>query len=210
MRRFIPILIAGSAFIALACSDATSPPQQADAVASGSLRLFARPGASPAATPTTESITLPAAGGDVVVGPYTLHLEPDAVCALNSGYGKRFWDAPCTPLGADFVLDAHIFVDKGHVYVDFDAEIRFNPESRVTIYYAVPDFQLTSRKINYWTLSKNDRTTVNEAKSDATLRTFYNRQTGIAFRRIKHFSGYVITSGRECEEGETCEEGGGQ
>ena len=37
--------------------------------------------------------------------------------------------------------------------------------------------------------------TVNDAASDATLRTYVDTWSGTTFRRIKHFSGYLGTSG---------------
>jgi hypothetical protein len=36
---------------------------------------------------------------------------------------------------------------------------------------------------------------INEAASDSTLRTYVWRSGGIAFRRIKHFTGYAVSDG---------------
>jgi hypothetical protein len=48
--------------------------------------------------------------------------------------------------------------------------------------------------------------TVNDAALDPTLRTYVDTQTGISFRRIQHFSGYVV-AGFACDACDTVVDG---
>ena len=43
---------------------------------------------------------------------------------------------------------------------------------------------------------------IDESHTDATLRTFVNRQQGVAYRRLKHFSAYQISVGFRERAGE--------
>jgi hypothetical protein len=95
MRRYVPLLIAGIAMLAAACSDATAPVAAERASLStvssesAALRRAYEPGAS------YVFFAIPVAGGQVRVGEFTLTFPANSVCQLNSGYGDRFWEKSC-------------------------------------------------------------------------------------------------------------------
>ena len=214
MRRFVPILVAGAALVAVACTDITSPSLsrvRADAVAAG---VFNARKAKPVSIPAgaTAPFTIPVAGGAVDIGDFTVTFPANALCAPGSGYGKRFWDKPCAAYGRDSTIQAAFWVeDNGDVFVEFLAELRFDPS--MSVFIAIDDPRATTeraaaKEILYWSRTGKGRQRFNEGDSDATLRTML--QDGRLARRILHFSGYTVTSGRCDENDPECEQSGDQ
>lgn len=209
MRRFVPLLIAGAAMLAAACSDSIAPTPSA----SGSALELSRSGLAagkkttppPPGTVYTQQFFIPAAGGTIKVGEFTLDFPSNSVCnPLTSGYGKRFWDKPCETLAVDFAITATYWLDNGESVVEFSPDIRFDPAKTVTISTNRPALigktGLGGYQIFYWTRTLHGRQRYDEAKFDHTLRTYFNPATGDVFRRIKHFSGISISSGQHCDD----------
>lgn len=197
--------------LAAACSDSIAPTPSA----SGSALELSHSGLAaarkkqqpPPSTRTvfTQEFFIPAAGGIVHVGEFTLDFPSNSVCnPLTSGYGIRFWDMPCETLGVDFAITATYWYDNGESVIEFSPDIRFDPAKTVTISTNRPALigktGLGEYQIFYWTRTLHGRKRYDEAKFDHTLRTYFNPATGDVFRRIKHFSGISISSGWGCDD----------
>ena len=219
MRRYVPILIAGIALIVAGCSDTTSP---ANPVAlkrvgdqSYSVRGDGRPAESDAISTT---FIIKAAGNQVRLGEFTLTFDPGAVCALTSGYGEAYWNQDCRPHGRDLRMTAKIFTSNNKSYVEFYPDIRFDPAKNVVVSVMRPEIihDLSKREMRVYDLwytkrKGNDRVFVDEAWNDEAMRTQYDSQTGRVWRRIRHFSGYVVHVGN-CTNNSTdssCNSSGG-
>lgn len=200
MRRFVPILIAGLALIATACGDVIAPPRSDDASAltrvGGPLSLARNGYVGPNAKYV--DVTIPAKGGVVTVGDFTVTFPANAVCnPRNSGYGAGTWDNPCHSLKKDYDLRAAYWVEHGEPFVEFLADIRFNPEKNVILSVSLPGLKgsTDSKDILYWSRTGQTTTRVSESSTDESVRSFFDSVSGKLSRRIKHFSGYVVTSG---------------
>ena len=199
MRRFVPFLVAGVALIATACGDAIAPTRSEDSMLRVAAPLAKSLDAYVPAFATRELITIPAAGGVVKVGGFTLYFARNSVCdPLTSGYGPDTWDTSCETLSTDYTLTAAFWHENGKTFIEFIDDIRFAPDRWVVISAHVP---ASDKEILYFRRDVfGSVSTKDEAAYDSSMRTFYSSHTGELYRRIKHFSGYVITSGR-CEDG---------
>lgn len=136
-----------------------------------------------------------------LVGANWIYIPAGSVCDLEtSGYGN--WEAPCAPETQSFTAVATASVVNGHTALSLDKDFRFRPTSdpyqAAYLFMRESSLDLTNK---YGVLWQNPKTgaLVNEAATDKSLRTF--RVNGLwVGRRIKHFSGYNVTLGREHEE----------
>ena len=163
----------------------------------------------------TLTFTLSPWGGMVRIGAFTVFYPASAVCDPNrSGYGPTEWQKPCPTLRRPITIQAKFWVDAaGVAYADFSPDIRFDPSKRVTLLTYIPDVRgvtLTDAiraqySISYTVSNGQDRFFVDDGATDPALATFFGTQrdgsaNGIAWRRIYHFSGYYVRSGKACDE----------
>lgn len=136
------------------------------------------------------------------LGPNRLSLPAHSICRLGtSGYGSAYWDRPCTPQATPLVLTVTVKNAASKTpYVDFQPAMRFNPNKSVQIFFYVPQVNEADKKawnILYCGSQSSGRPAeggcVNEALSDADLTTYIDYGASVLFRRIKHFSGYVVS-----------------
>jgi hypothetical protein len=153
------------------------------------------------------SFTVTPAGGIFFVGNHAVYFPAGSICdpAANS-YGPGEWDAPCSPLTKPITISATVKTVEGVKSVDFLPELRFVPSDNasrwVWIYMYTPDARGARdlSEFNILFAETLGATPVNDAAQDPTLRTYVDGRLGISFRRIKHFSGYVVLTGYSCEE----------
>lgn len=204
VRRYVPILIGGMALIVASCRDSVSPPGEAtDFQRLGDRTFSIRSGVADDANAVTQTFVIERDGNVVRLGEFTLSFDPDAVCALDSGYGEGFWRQDCAPIGRDFEVTAKLFIADGRNYVEFSPDIRFNPDRNVTVGVMRPEIvgahlnKKQQRQYDVWYTKRigNSRLFVDESWRDPALRTHFNTSTGLVWRRIEHFSGYVIHVG---------------
>ena len=161
------------------------------------------------------TFTVTAAGGSFDAGMFTVNFPANSVCdPAASSYGPGTWDSECTTLGdgqSITVKATYGFTLSGGPVVDFSPALRFNPKTTVTISTDVYAPVLTFFR-SYW-LSNPDAlrffgmyytpdfgtTGLTDAGRDASLVTHVNLTTGLVWRRIKHFSGYNVSSGLPCD-----------
>lgn len=225
LRRYVPILIAGAALLAAACADSVAP--TSTATPSGLQTLTAFGGATSAvrgdrraeddATPFT--FVLRARGGKVRIGGFWLDYPARSVCdPATSGYGPEYWTMPCSTLGTDITITAKVWTEDGRTHADFSPDIRFDPSRDVTISARVNELkgQLVSEDwvsmfaIWYSTRVGDDRLLIDETalfpELASVFETRHGRATGLVTRKIYHFSGYYVRSGRVCDDSsESCD-----
>ena len=186
------LLVLGLSALGAACSD----------------RVLEPASSAPARTPLLSTAVGPVLVQSVVVTPWAsqsyavggghnVYFQAGSICdPLVSSYGPGTWDAPCTPLSRSITVTASSWRDAaGNPYVDFQPALRFVPGKYVVVYMV--DGQLSStfdtRAIFY---CSDDAVCVDEAKADPSLVSYFDASRGMYFRRVKHFSGYVISASR--------------
>lgn len=228
MRRYVPLLIAGTALIAAACRDSTSPPQATpartmSAMLGGSNVSSARANDRAEGKAATFNFQLNPEGGSVRIGAFRLDYPAGAVCDPNrSGYGPDEWKKPCIVLDRTITLRARFWSDNGTAYADFSPDIRFAPDKQVALVTMITDLrnvELTDAlraqyAIGYTLREGTTRFFVDESANDPSLATVFGLNpngtaNGWAVRRIYHFSGYYVRSGKWCETGSSDPECGG-
>jgi hypothetical protein len=155
-------------------------------------------------------------GGVFFVGNNAVVFPSQSVCdPATSGYGPSTWDLPCTTLQTPLKVHAEVRRSGGQTWVDFTPSLRFAPSSYPSRWVwmamytpeAIGSTTDVSRFNVLWASSIGG-VTVDESLNDPSMRTYVDTFSGIAIRRIKHFSGYMYSSGRDCGTGSEC--GGGE
>jgi hypothetical protein len=203
MRRFVPILLAGAALIAAACGESIAPKRSVDLHSFGAPVVYTQ--TWDPSTPTwTATFVMDPAGGRVTIGEFTLDYPANAVCnPATSGYGPTTWDRPCETLDSPVEFTARLWWQAdGSVFIELSPDVRFAPDKEVTISITRPwtDEELARRTLYYF---KNIGTTtyvIDEAAVDEDVTTHYDAELNRLERRVKHFSGIVLNSGRIVEE----------
>jgi hypothetical protein len=156
---------------------------------------------------TSADFTVTPSGGVFNLGPHAIYFPANSICdPATSSYGPTEWDAPCDVLTGPIRFHAEIREVDGRSYVDFTPAVRFvptnDPASSVWLYMKTaalssdPDSALAAlRRMSVMYSPAIGDAGVNEALADSSLRTYVWLDGGIAFRRIKHFSGYNIYDG---------------
>lgn len=146
-------------------------------------------------------------GGIVRLGEdHVISFQAGAICSLLSSYGSTEWDKPCMPQWGSVVITATMMRDaEGHPYVDFQPAMRFAPTKQVMLFLRNGvSSEPTQLSVQY---CSNLGRCVDESLNDSSLRPFRVGRTSIIGRRIKHFSGYSISAGDDCE-GTLTDDGG--
>ena len=215
MRFSFQRLLATAALASLAaCSDSATDPQPA-------ARLSPTNNPVHDFTPNrfwgfrTTTFELGSKGGsyDFGDGFYTLNVPPNAVCDLSSSYGPGTWDLPCTALaaGQSIKVTATYGFGKNGAVIDFSPDLRFSPNATVTLstdlyapvltafrsYYSANPSALRNFGIYYTT--DFGATGTSDAVFDQSLVTHIDLRSGLVWRRVKHFSGYNLATGKACE-----------
>lgn len=204
MRRSIrSVLIALSPVVILAaCQDTPTAPRQ-DAVALTEMPDF-KVTATYSSDHQSADIRVTRTGGWFVLGPHAVYFPRGSICSLESSYGVTEWDAPC--VAATRPVEFHVEIQRdleGRSWLSFTPEVRFVPSRNrsqwVMLYMwtggSAQDVLTAMPKI-LWA-SHIGGEAIDESIGDPTLATHVIPGTSIAYRRIKHFSAYQATIGRE-------------
>lgn len=129
-------------------------------------------------------------------GEHSLWLPARSLCdPATSGYGMGTWDLPCSPLTTSITITAKVRSASGGLpRVDFEPAIRFNPDRAAYLTLSVKGKkakEAAAMRILYCATSAS-KECVDEALTDPTLETVLNRPMKMVYRRIKHFSGYLV------------------
>ena len=140
----------------------------------------------------TPSRSTPSIDQSLALGASHLDIPANATCDLaTSSYGAAHWNDACVAQSAPFTITAIVRnAATDHPSVDFEPALRFSPDKNVGLYlYVSNDATLdASRVVKYCNASG----CVDESISDPSLASSVDLVNRVAFRRIKHFTGYVI------------------
>ena len=198
-----------TAMLAAGCSDSSTAPKAAASDRSNDATILGG-GASAALTSVdtlrftfvidpSRTISYSLGAGNKIVFPAR------SLCDVStSKYGNGEWDKPCTPATSPVTIYTKAWLDtKGFAHVDFDKHVRFVPTSNPAgwVMLSLYDYgasTLAWLNIDYCKDLKEagKDNCKDESKDDPTLATVKNPITGQYTRRLKHFSGYSLTSGR--------------
>jgi hypothetical protein len=145
--------------------------------------------------------TVGPSGGVFFVGNHAVVFPANSICdPATSGYGD--WDAPCRTLKTPLQIHAEVRREMGRTWVDFSPELRFAPSDKpskwVWMFMYAPEAvgaQGDLSRFNILYAASIGGATVDDALTDATLRTYVDTRSGLLVRRIRHFSGYTASSG---------------
>jgi len=128
------------------------------------------------------------------LGPSHLDIPANAVCDLaSSSYGPDHWDDACAAQTDTFTVTAVVRnAATDHPSVDFEPALRFSPDANVGLFlYVTDDATLdASRTVKYC----NAEGCVDESLTDPSVASSVDLVNRVVFRRIKHFSGFIVLS----------------
>ena len=138
-------------------------------------------------------------GGVFFVGKNAVVFPANSICDPSvSSYGTGTWNDECVPLTTPLKIHARVRTAKAGTWVDFKPSLRFVPsdDSRNWVYM----FMASKNAILF--APSLGALGVDDASADETVRTYFDVRGGATLRHIKHFTGYMTSSGRSCGQGE--------
>lgn len=196
----VPLLttVATASLLLAGCSgDATSPsaaqPKSLSAMKSSPFVPTDAQRALVGVADGTYSFTIdPSQDQSLSLGASHLDIPANAVCDLaTSSYGVGTWNDACSAQTDSFTITAVVRnAATDHPSVEFQPALRFNPQSNVNLYLYVTDqATLDATKVMKYC---NATGCVDESLTDSELISNVDVENKVVFRRIKHFSGYVV------------------
>jgi hypothetical protein len=196
--RFLLLAMSGVVVASSACStDATSPLPLAAPESAGFSKGPSTPGNQSGSEDDEYTFTIdPRRDNYLTFGAHSLWLPANSVCdPAASSYGMGTWNDPCSPLTTSITITAKVRSASGGLpRVDFEPALRFNPDRAVYLTFSVKGKQAkeaAEMRILYCPTS-SAKDCVDEALTDSSLETVLNRPLKLVYRRIKHFSGYLV------------------
>lgn len=203
-RSFMRLTLTSAVALLAACS-------AADQAVAPTVRHTARPAGAPSLDVITNSVapdsmsadfTVTPSGGMFALGNNAVYFPANSICdPATSSYGPDQWDAPCTPLDHDIDFHAEVRRDtvSGQTWVDFTPAVRFVPtdDPNQTVWMLmkagvdVTDANYVGLAMQ-WMPTGSPDLAVDEASTDSSLKTYVDIERDVVFRRVKHFSGYIV------------------
>ena len=149
---------------------------------------------------SSADFTVSPSGGYFRMGRHGIVFPRNVICdPSTSSYGPESWDDDCRVLREPIRIHAELRQQDGREWVDFSPELRFRPSRRavdwVWIYMRTDAATMPDPSLDILWSPAIGVPGIDESLEDPTLRTFVSPWSGYAYRRIKHFSGYNVTSG---------------
>ena len=208
------LLVGAVAALAVACQDAVAPSNKANPLAASATASFSTGGFNSNRSQLA-TLQLSPNGGTYRIGDFEVVVPAGAICdPATSKYGAKHWDDDCRPLTQSLTVSVITKKQAGGVSVDFQPDIRFRPSAgSVIIRTGAYSSLLTSRSVRQLPTSSSffqnfailyvptgGWTKIDEVQSagDASMVTHVDLQTGLVWRRVKHFSGYTVSAGFSC------------
>jgi hypothetical protein len=130
-------------------------------------------------------------------GPNFVTIPHDAVCEMNgsSGYGEAYWNKNCA-LEKDSVTINVVIRNAAseHPGIEFYPAMRFNPAKQVILSIYAQNPTLQDAQALTMLYCGETGACIDESTTDSQLVTKIDTGKHLVFRRIKHFSGYVVWS----------------
>ena len=134
----------------------------------------------------------PSQDQSLALGASHLEIPANAVCDLaTSSYGADHWEESCAAQTDTFTIHAVVRnAATDHPSVDFEPALRFSPDKMVSLYlYVTDDATLDNSRVMKYC---NATGCTDESLTDPSLASSVDLANRVVFRRIKHFSGYII------------------
>lgn len=131
-----------------------------------------------------------------IAGTHKITFPAKSICdPEKSSYGVDQWQHPCVPAKGVVIVTSRSWYDSaGHPQVDFAPRMRFDPSADPVVLYLKDRHDLYDGfSILY---CPDGGACYDESETDSTLVTYRDPHNGNFYRRIRHFSGYNIASGR--------------
>jgi hypothetical protein len=203
MNRATQTVLTLTAMLAAGCSDSAVAPK------AGSVDATIRGGGSTAALTGTDTLRFSfvidpnqttyynLGAGNSITFPAGSLCDPD-----RSSYGMGEWNNACPVATSAVTVNTKGWLDAaGQPHLDFDRHVRFVPTDNPAgwVMLTLSDY---GTGIDLWSKIAYCQTEllsscVDESIADPTVATVTNPVTGKLTRRVKHFSGYSLTSGRD-------------
>jgi hypothetical protein len=205
-RSLMRLALTSAVALLAACS-------AADQATAPAVRHSARPVGAPSLDVITNAVapdslsadfTVTPSGGMFALGNNAVYFPAGSICdPETSSYGPGHWDEPCTPLDHSIDFHAEVRHDavSGQSWVDFTPAVRFVPtdDPNQTVWMLMKaGVDVTDD--NYfglamqWMPTGSPDLAVDEASTDSTLKTYVDIERDVVFRRVKHFSGYLVVT----------------
>jgi len=214
-RHTLPLLVGAVAAFAVACSDSVAPTRSATGFSAT---------ASPAFSKNNDNndrqligtLELSPDGGRYHLGEFDIVIPQGAVCEpATTKYGARHWNEDCSPARRTVVVNVIAKKRHNEVSIDFQPDLRFRPSAGwVRIETSAYSSLLTSNAIRQLSVGSpffnsfailyvptGGASRIDEVRStnDPSMVTHVDLRTGLVWRRVKHFSGYMVSLGDKCD-----------
>jgi hypothetical protein len=217
-RNTLLMLVGAAAALAVACRDSAVAPVRSATALSASASPSLSASKSNQNRTLLGTVELSPNGGTYHVGDFDIVMPAGAVCdPATTQYGPRHWDEDCTPARRSVTVNVIARKRGDRVSVDFEPDLRFRPSAGwVVIQTSAYSDLLTSPAVrrqspqssyfeNFAILyvPTGGRSQINEmrATGDESMITHVDLRSGLVWRRVKHFSGYLVTAGQKCDPG---------
>ena len=211
MRRIATILLVGAAALIAACRDSIVAPARSPAATNPAAVSYSKNNHST----LLDKIEISPEGGTYRVGDFEVVIPAGAVCdPATTKYGRAHWDRDCAPAGRSITVNVVAERHGDRVAVDFQPDLRFRPSAGPVVLQtrayaglltsdAVRQLGVSSAYFNRFLIAyvpSGSGKHVDEVRDlgDRSLVTHVDLRTGLVWRRVKHFSGYMVTSGFAC------------
>jgi hypothetical protein len=126
------------------------------------------------------------------LGASGLYIPANSICELgSSSYGIGTWNDACESQTRPMAITAVVRnAATDHPSVEFQPALRFSPTKQVWLYMAVTNQATLDNTKVLWYCSET--TCMDESQTDSDLVSYVDTEHYMVFRRIKHFSGYVV------------------
>jgi hypothetical protein len=127
----------------------------------------------------------------------SLVIPAKSICKMDgsSGYGPEFWNAPCSPETKRVTITVTIRnASSSHPSIEFSPALRFDPAKNVQLSIFAQNASLSDASNLAMLYCNDEGACIDESLTDPDLQTYFDQASNQVFRRIKHFSGYVVWS----------------
>jgi hypothetical protein len=213
MKQLLSTLaFAAVAVAATSCGDsATGPVATSPRALSPFAAAFDNSQSGQGQSAITSDFTVTPSGGTFTIlnGRYKITFPAGSICdPATSTYGPTEWDAPCSVMTQGQVQIHAALSSSGGQGIDFSPALRFSPSTVVTISTSQFSGMLKQGQSYYAAhLSLLNFLPIYSASAgiasadfaiDPSVITHIDFATGLVWRRVKHFSGYYMSSGQPC------------
>jgi hypothetical protein len=197
----LTMLAAGGLFLSACAGEATAPTSAKPGASQMRVSSFAPSAASKALFGVSDgvyTITVdPTQDQSFNLGANHIDFPANSICEVaTSSYGEEHWNEECTTETQPVTITVTIQeAQTKNPRLDFQPAMRFSPDKQVQLFMYSPRASLKDG----WTMKYCNALDecVDEALTDSDLASYVDHDASVVFRRIKHFSGYLVSTGGE-------------